>query len=68
MPWIRTNRDDEGTLALLRANDRRPRMRVGADRESGFPTGIFAAIIGAGIVGGLAATYFERMERQGWSR
>jgi hypothetical protein len=61
MKFLRKNRFDASMAALLRANNRpRPRVRVGADSEFGFPVGIFAAIIAAGIVGGTAATYFEK--------
>jgi hypothetical protein len=71
MRWITRNRYDDSTKALLRSTEPRTRSRVSVGAGGGdapFPVGIFAAIIAAGILGGTAATYFERFERRGYRR
>ena len=70
MSFIRKNQYDESMKALLRATESRtPRaalskVTVGASADAPFPVGMFAAIVAAGILGGAAATYFERQGHQ----
>ena len=69
MKILSTNRYDESIRCLLGANRARAtRVFVGADggNRPSFPVGIFGAIIAAGILGGVAATYFERAAARGY--